>query len=812
MTKTQRIHLPSDRHSADGNIRPGHPAERAFWIWSPSRGDKETACLRFGLDFEWAGGYPLRLHVSADQRFQLYLNGEPLSFGPDRSDPQHWAVATLECELPTGQHRLEALVWYIAEDPRASRMDPKHADGDLSSVNPPMAQMSHRAGFLLAGDSDLAADVLDTGRAPWRCADLTAAFEMSGPQNLGYHDIGPQFAFDLSLWREHARVEQETAVVGRPPVFNIHGVRSPGWALRSTDLPEQLRERVGGGRIRAVRPWLEDNAPWQDGAGADVAGWQELVDGKASLRVPEDSAVEVLWDLDRYLCGYPDLIWSGGAGATLEFSWSETLFIPAENGILDVDTPRGHRGEVDGKVWLGYGDAYKPSGSEDEAAPALWWRSGRYLRLRVRTGGEALELKHVGILTTGYPLERAWQWSSSDSEWDAVMPLLARGMELGAHETWADSPFYEQMMYVGDNLMHALSNYVGYEDIRLTRRTLELLDWSRAGSLGGLIAERYPAGWRQESATYAMLFPLMLRNHLMWRGDFECLQARVPGMRQLIESLLALRGKDGLLKTVPGWPFVDWVGIWDQGCGPGVREGDSSIVNLHLVLALRAAAEIERALGESCLASRYESLASELMAKILERYWCNRDQVLRDTVGKAATSEHAHALALLSGLLEPEVAAACLRVLTQGRAEAKATIYFSYYILEALAAAGASDAFHGRLKFWRGLPGMGFTALPEMPDPCRSDCHGWGAHPFYHTYASIAGIRPAAPGFEQVCIRPMPAHLESFDLTMVHPKGALRMRYAAASDDFQVDLPAGVGGVLHWGGRVLPLDSLNSAG
>jgi hypothetical protein len=793
-----------DRAAADGNIRPGHPAERASWIWHPAKRGDETAFVRFHLDFDWPQDAPLRLHVTADQRYQLFLDDQPLGYGPDRCDPANWSVATLEIPLARGRHTLHALCWHLAEDPLASRMDPKHAGGEPAIPNPPMAQMSHRAGFLLCSCDGPAADLLDTGRAPWKAADLTDSTAMHGPENLGYHDIGPGFTIDMRVWTEPRTPARDAAVVARPPVFNIHGVRNPGRVLGATPLPEQRRERKSAGRIRAARPWESDNAPWSDGP---AGGWHGLLEQAAAVTIPPHAAVEILWDFGQYECGYPELGWSGGRGARIGFEWAESLFIPRPGEVTDVDTPRGHRGGIDGKVWLGYGDAYISSGAANERPPALWWRAGRYARLRIRTGGEELRFEQLAIRTTGYPLERRWRWASSDAEWDAVMPLLARGLELCAHETWVDCPFYEQMMYVGDTVLHELSNHAGYGDERLSRRTLELFDQSRTGSPGGLVAERYPCGWRQESATYAMLWPQMVRNHLLWRGDESFIRERLTGVRQLLESLLALRNADGLLGTVPGWPFIDWVSTWHQGCGPGVREGDSSIVNLHLVLALQAAAEIEHALGEEIMRRRYLDHAASLFGKMMARYWDGERGLLRDTSGAAPTSEHAQILALLTGLAGAERDAACMRFLLHGGPDARCTIYFSFYLLEALARFGEADAFFARLGFWRDLARQGFTSLPEMPDPCRSDCHGWGAHPLYHTLASIAGVRPAAPGMARVRIAPMPGPLDHFSATVVHPRGEVNVAFKRQGGRavFETALPAGVAGELVWNNQVHPL-------
>lgn len=804
-----RVYLPADQHAADGNILPGHPAERASWIWSPHRGPQDPAFLSFRLSFDWSGAKPLRIHVTADNRYRLFLDGRLISCGPDRSDVAHWAVATLDMELEAGEHTLEAEVWYIAENPLASRMDPKHAGGDLALGNPPMAQMTYRPGFLLAGHGDTPRGVLDTGSAPWTVSDMTAAVSLAGPENLGYHDIGPEFTYDMKVWKNGMASAGCPDTVAHPPVYNTHGIRNPGWVLTSSPLPEQKRVAESTGAIRAVRTLAADDEPWNTTENATTRAWQSLLSAKAALEIPPRTSAEVLWDLEKYECGYPDLAWSGGAGTRIALHWAESLFEVSKGAPLDAESPRGHRDKIEGKRWLGFGDTFVASGASDETSPALWWRAGRYLRLRVETADEPLTMRRLGIVTTGYPFKRDFTWISSDSEWNALLPLLARGLELNGHELWADCPYYEQMMYVGDNVLHALSNYIGYRDDRLTRRTLGLLDWSRAGSRGGLVAERYPAAWRQEAATFAMLYPQMMRNFLYWRDDPEFVITLLPGLRQLIESLLSLRGRSGLLGTVPGWPFVDWVPTWHQGCGPGVREGDSSIVNLHLVHALRNAARVERAVGESVLADRAETHARDVFERLSARYWDAERQIFRDTSDPtASTSEHAQVLALLTGWLDSRRAAGCLRALRERRLDAECTIYFSHYLLEAFFEAGEADAFFERLAFWRTLPGKGFCSLPEMPDPCRSDCHGWGAHPLFHTFASIAGIRPAAAGFAKVSIRPMPGKLTFFTATVPHPAGTVTVDFLHndEGENFSIDLPEGVSGELFWLGKRYALD------
>ena len=263
---------------------------------------------------------------------------------------------------------------------------------------------------------------------------------------------------------------------------------------------------------------------------------------------------------------------------------------------------------------------------------------------------------------------------------------------------------------------------------------------------------------------------------------------------------------------MPGWPFVDWVTQWYEGCGPGVREGDSSIVNLHFVLALRAAAEVERSVGDATMAARWESLGRAVMDAVLARYWDGTSNSMADTPGASASSEHAQVLAILTGLLDEAAEQGCLHALVQGRLPARCSIYFAFYILECYHRHGLADAFFERLAFWRELPRQGFVSLPEQPEPSRSDCHGWGAHPLYHSYASLAGVRPGSPGFRSVRIEPMPGPLTSFALTMPHPKGMISVSFARHGAQVQIDaqLPVGVPGIIAWQGAEHPFSGATS--
>jgi hypothetical protein len=73
----------------------------------------------------------------------------------------------------------------------------------------------------------------------------------------------------------------------------------------------------------------------------------------------------------------------------------------------------------------------------------------------------------------------------------------------------------------------------------------------------------------------------------------------------------------------------------------------------------------------------------------------------------------------------------------------------------------------------------------------------------FHLHATVAGIRPTAPGFRQVRIAPQPGTLKKIDSELPHPRGTIRLR-AKFSDgrvEATVELPPETTGVFVWAGR-----------
>ncbi len=786
-----KVFLTPRLHMGNTGIMLVQPIDEAAWIWHPEFGNpkapshadafangwKEPVVLRFRKEFE-AKTSPIRIHVSADERYELFLDGKRIARGPDRSDVEHWSYATYELRLAAGNHRLEALAWSIG--PYA-----------------PVAQLTWRGGFILKAEGDYDSQ-LTTGKAAWEVAKL-GGYEFAP----GVFFVGAQLTVrDSGLqWQEGEYVKAQ--VIRGALHDNPYGENAAGWKLFPATLPDQFDREVTTGRAMALGSGTlagDTLVSAEQAQNKDLPKWQALIEGKDQIVVPANTEQFLLWDLDNYYCAYPLCEVSGGAGAKIGWSWAESLYLPKSEA-------KGQRDEFIGKTFRGMTDTFLPGGGEHRKFTTLWWRSGRWCLLSIKTAAEPLTIHRLALDESRYPHENEGKFDAGDSELAGVIKLAVRGIQMCTHETYMDCPYYEQLMYDGDTRLELLTTDVMTRDDRLVKRAIELFDFSRRN--WGFVNERFPAYLPQHSPTFSMIWAVMLNDFTYWHNDPAFVKARAIGLRSMLEHFEPYMNQDGLLENLPGWPFMDWVPQWNTGNAPDGAKGISSINNLLYVFALQKSAEVEDSLGEPLLAQRLRAKAVRTAAAVRAKFWDESRGLFADNVKHSEFSEHAQCLALLSDTVTGDQAKRCFEQLLTAKDLKRTTIYFSFYLLETWQKFGRGDLIVERMGFWKDLVKQGLKTPVEMPGDTRSDCHAWGSHPLFHLHASVAGVRPASPGFRTVRIAPQPGTLPRIVSSTPHPDGFIGLDLAFDGNRCHgsVELPAGITGVFVWQSKELKLNS-----
>ena len=248
---------------------------------------------------------------------------------------------------------------------------------------------------------------------------------------------------------------------------------------------------------------------------------------------------------------------------------------------------------------------------------------------------------------------------------------------------------------------------------------------------------------------------------------------------------------------------MDWVPQWKTGNAPDAVNGVSALNNLLYVYALQKSAAVEDFLGEPLLAQRLRAKSARTAAAVRAKFWDESRGLMADNLAHTEFSEHGQCLSLLSDTLTGDPARRCFGQLLTAPDLKRTTIYFSFYLMETWQKFGRGDLILERLGFWKDLVRQGLKTPVEAPGDTRSDCHAWGSHPLFHLHASVAGVRPASPGFRTVRIAPEPGELPKIQSRTPHPDGdiALDLTFKAGRCRGRVELPAQITGVFVWQGR-----------
>ena len=145
---------------------------------------------------------------------------------------------------------------------------------------------------------------------------------------------------------------------------------------------------------------------------------------------------------------------------------------------------------------------------------------------------------------------------------------------------------------------------------------------------------------------------------------------------------------------------------------------------------------------------------------------------------------------------------------------AQASIYFKYYLHQALIKAGLGNDYSKWLGKWQENIDLGMTTWAEMSDVSgtRSDCHAWGSSPNIEFFRTILGIDSDAPGFSKVKVVPHLGELKNVNGTMPHPNGMISASYKNESGKWAIDisLPDHTTGAFLWKGKSYLLKAGNN--
>ncbi|AHM61147.1 alpha-L-rhamnosidase [Flammeovirgaceae bacterium 311] len=719
----------------------------------------------------------IKINISADIRYKLYLNGEYIGQGPANNDLRHYSYDSyaLSEHLVKGENLLAVEVWSFGE------MNPARFESERARL----IVMSETAGM----------ESLNTGSGNWKVTESKAYASTHRGKDFqfeGYYAMGGGELINAAeyLWGWNLPTHDDKSWY--KPVTLSQGTPY-GYAHNNGEAYISLSPRT----IPMMDESPENRPQLRQVKGMPAAGATQNWDAAKPMLIPEKSEVTFLFDQAYLTKGHPFFAFSQGKGAVVEITYAENLFYP--------DGTKGNRNEIEGKEIRGLKDRYILDGGQGRIFSPLLNRTWRYIEVKIKTGLEPLQWVGYSARKFIYPFNQTASFQSGVKLHNQILEAGWRTAKLCADETYMDTPYYEQLQYIGDTRIQALISLYYSGDDRLMRNAIH--QFSNSITDEGITQSRFPSNIIQYIPPYSLFMINMLHDYHMHRNDDAFTGEYVEKMSSILFWFEKQLREDMLLGAMPWWSYVDVTKDWKGGSPPAFSEGGSIVLTLQFIYALQEAVSLYKYHGKYDLANHFEQLSAQLQEAVKQKGFDSQRGLFADTPEKKQFSQHANIFAILTNTAAKEAQSDLFHRIITDTSLTQANVYFQFYLIRAAQRSGNGSFFTNNLSMWEGMLNEGLTTYAEHLHRTRSDCHAWSATPNYEFFNTVLGIQPYAPHFEEVLIEPNPGNLNNVKGKIPHPKGEIGVSLSSVQKNMRVEinLPPETTGVFKWKNKEYPL-------
>jgi hypothetical protein len=742
----------------------------AHWIMHPTVQPQAHAVVLFRKSFDLTEKpKSFIIHVSADNHYRLYVNGNYITRGPARGDISHWFFETINIAqfLEKGNNTFAAEV--VNWGPKRS-----------------FTYFSQMTSLILQGNSD-AERIVNTYGDTWKCFQNQAY----SPKIVEW--ITDRSTIDFGLY------------VGNPTDSIRADLYPWGWEKKDFDDSKWPLTKwcdvaggrnsqfaggilYGGGKLLVPRrTGLLRESKMHFTSIRRVSGIEKnenFIHEKGSLTIPANQKVCLLIDQTYETLGYPEMIVSGGKDAWIQAKYAENL-------IVDNHSPKGNRNEIEGKRMVGLKDVFIPDGGQNRIFKPLYIRAFRFIQLDIETKNEPLVIEKYYNIACNAPIELKAKFNAGDSLINWIMEAGWRTISICAQDNLLSDAAYEQMQYTGDSRVHNLSLLTLSGDDRLTRNALIQFDQSRIPE--GLTFACYPNPFYLIIPSYSLMWIDQVHDYLMWKDDKDFISQFDLGIYSVLDWFEKRRQPNGLLGKIDWWAAMAWPKHYKNGESPTVYDGNNTLYSLHYAYTLRHAADILNYLGNKPQANIYNNRANEICLAV-NKLCKNVEGFYSEAPGNKQISQITNIMAILAGACNgAEAKSLMLKLLEPKDWFGQVDLFLHLYLFEALNKTGLQDKFQSELSEWKLLQERGMTTLAEVPlewgeEKQRSECHPWSSAPNYFFFRTVCGIKPTSAGHKTVEIAPNFSNYNYIDAVYPHHFGNIEMKLKRIGTKISGDL------------------------
>ncbi len=684
---------------------------QAKWIWSTDKTANHPRVL-FRKDFDCPPGTTGTLHIAVETLARVYLNGQHVLRTSSLSYPgeQNSRSIDLSSHLQPGVNRLAIVAWRIGIGCTATwGKDP----GLLCEIE-------------LEGNG--AKQHIGTD-ATWRCLPLDA---WSG----GFRSR--MFNLDLMEIADHRKLPagfpypDDESAMQTPDALPWPGVRMG--PVLPCDFPAPVPTGDDSARLLGMHSIADQSRVHPVPAIAvSHESLLEKLSQTDTIPVPRaDHATTLIYALDGYHIGHPEITLDAPAGTIVDLSWCETL-------------TEGHFDARPIHPWTT--DRHTLSGGVTTIT-CDEWKAGRFLQLTVRNHTRPIRLLSVRYVREQYPLKHRIKLTSSDPVLNDIFKISLRSAHLCMHDRIMDCPWRERRQWIGDVQRIALINYYAFDDQQLIRHALR--QQARLQDPTGRIWVCMPL--MEEYPAQSMEWVRAIIEYEHYTGDTTLAEELADNIEWLHRWFLKCRDDRGLFFN-PHRPVQNWM---DNTIQPLVRANQFSTAflssNLRYLTFLDDVAGLLARFGQTQSSERARNERTTLAGKIVEAFLDRSTNLLRecaDPNAQVAYSEYGAALATGAGLADFDAEAHWDRYQALVDQKDTRTIptspFGKYQTLEALGRLNRPDEMMRHIRDgWGPMVAAGSDTAWEAFSG-SSQCHGWSGVPVVAVMRYLLKVDPRSP-------------------------------------------------------------------
>ncbi|TWU30857.1 alpha-L-rhamnosidase-related protein [Novipirellula artificiosorum] len=621
------------------------PSWRAQWIWTPDGEDADMLLAR--KDFTLSEiPQQASLSITADSRYQLFLNGDYVCSGPARCAPHHQSFDVLDV---TGRLRRGKNVLAIRAHHQRDHVS--YYDSSRAGLLAQLDLVSAGQATTVQTDNSWRVSVDES----WlRASPTMARFHLEVCDRIDLRrriDGWKELNFDDRQWSKARVLKRETGwPLPQPNERPTHQI--PPWtSLVARDIPF-LRERISKAKrlvsVGSIPGEVDLHATRGEGW-VDAPVVQNLLVPRPYGGAPAKTLVSA---------GEPIVIPANAPGEfrTLIYDFGEV-----QNGrpFLDIKGPTGTVVDIIVAPYLLNGQLPSPIvastyvdrivlSGERERWEAFYMKPMRWMAVVFRHLPSEAQLFSAGAMQSEYPFEQKGFLQTPDApELEALWNAAAKTIRVCTTDAYTDN-YRERRQYAQTSYYASFGNDAVFGDTALQRRYLtQIADEQLADGIMPAYAPRHGDDFMVILDSNCFWIRGLYR-YLLCSGDDATIRHLLPAARNLLDRLHRYTNADGLIDRAPYPYWLDHALI--------DRRGANFCLNGHYLGAIEDFSQVLQWLQESDV-DVYRQRAERIRVALREKLWDPKKQLFADALidGELSKqfSEHANAMALALSIATP---------------------------------------------------------------------------------------------------------------------------------------------------------------